>query len=312
MAVRQDPEADVDPLVVVILGDPVEHVAARDLAFEQVYVVLEQLVARRAEQPPGRAHTRGPADLREQGVGAAIVAFAAVDAGEQQARADRTHPLRGLGAARPFDQVAHRAAAAGRGDQLVPAVAQFGDGRDVLAADRARHARQPGQLAPRAREIARHHLHFGDFEPRGEVAMVFLRDAGLERVEDLERRAARLAVEPDVAGEPGVGAVKVRNRLGKAPGLIAVAADRGPHRDMRVGIVSVEEQCLGQRQGGVGILVGRAAAGEAGGEAVAEVLDPDAGDDDRRLIVLPLRKCGRSRGEQGKQHDSAHRFSPTG
>ena len=93
--------------------------------------------------------------------------------------------------------------------------------------------------------------------------------------------------------------------------MAAVAAERGANGGARIVILAFEEQGLGERQGGVDILVGRAVAGQAGGEPVAQILDADAGDGDmlplrRRGLALLRRSGGGKRGQQSEEESVTH------
>ena len=151
-----------------------------------------------------------------------------------------------------------------------------------------------------------------DFQPGGEVAMILVRQARPKRAQDFPGRIFGIAVEAEVAGDARIGAVEIGKRLGIGAHMAAIARQRRAKGAPRVAIITVDQMRLGQRQGRVDILVRGAVSRQARGQAVAIVLQPGAGHDDRlgglrrrQLRGQDSRSADEDKREQSLQHGSS-------
>ncbi len=77
--------------------------------------------------------------------------------------------------------------------------------RPAVRACSARVPQHPVGLA----KLAEGEKFLGDLEPGREMPVVLDRDALLQRLQDLDGGEARLPVEAEMAGDPGIGPVEI-------------------------------------------------------------------------------------------------------
>ena len=255
-------------------------------------VLLADLVGgRRKQQPVGSAR----AELSDHFIRAPAVAPLVIDPDEQHLGARRPAGIRGGG---QLDQLPH-GPVVGRGrDEVDPEAAQLRRRDDLVAPGGAGPLRELAQLALGLLIFAEGGERFDDFQPGREMAMVLHRQTGPEARSGSARSNAAPPDRSRAAGSRG----RSRGRDPKpardsAPPRPGCGRSR-PAAPSALPILALVEQHLGERRGGVDILVGRAAAGEALGQpapigvAIADDDDMLPGAGRRRRLRLRLSRSG--------------------